>query len=113
MKRNQITENKKVPRGQSIKGPGLCATCLNESACTYVRPDGVAVIFCEEFDTTGELRNLEPSGVGSVLQRVVAIVESEKDALPVPKKLCINCATSGECVYSHFGDNRWFCEEYS
>ena len=113
MKRNENPESEKAGRVRSDYNSGLCATCRNSTVCTYVSPDEVAVIFCEEFDTAARESNPSRPDARSVLQRAAAIVEAEKDTLLASKNLCINCATSGECIYSHSGDNRWYCEEYS
>ncbi|RJP75804.1 MAG: hypothetical protein C4524_11430 [Candidatus Zixiibacteriota bacterium] len=87
---------------------GLCTTCVASATCTFPRPAGKPVIFCEEFD--GYLRNghVENPDVNAILAHV--------NVKPAPqatlKGLCANCELRDTCTFPKAEGGIWHCEEY-
>jgi hypothetical protein len=85
---------------QNLKYRGLCETCDYDAACTFRRSALLAVIQCEEFETT------RPVPVGPVNLK-------QEPFHGTVRSLCSNCAHVLTCALPAARNGIVNCEEYA
>ena len=83
---------------------GLCETCKYDETCTFQRTTELAIIQCEEFETTGS----QVARWRSAADREITMNPIEVAALG----LCANCANIASCAFPDARNRVMMCEEY-
>lgn len=91
---------------------GICATCENNTTCTFLRDPSQPVMQCEEHVLVStEKTTITVQGAAISLRSVKDGIIN--DASNVKNKgLCPNCKNLKTCTYSKPETGVWFCEEY-
>lgn len=84
---------------------GLCETCKYDASCTFHRTKELAIIQCEEFETTGS----RDSRLTIATDQVVPMDAAEVARLG----LCANCANVASCRFPNARNRVLMCEEYT
>ena len=94
---------------RTVEYRGLCSTCKNAPACTFLRDPRKTVVCCEEFD--GDLpRARKPTAKErSPLSQSYAARDEDSARF---SGLCSNCENRKSCVFPKPEGGVWHCEEY-
>jgi hypothetical protein len=90
----------------SRQGAGLCASCKNLPACTYVEGFSPPILHCDEYEGGGSFRRPSPRSNPSA---------AGPSAGRGPERLmglCTNCAERDKCAFPRPESGVWHCEEY-
>lgn len=86
--------------------PGLCTTCVDEPVCTFTRPVGRSVMFCEEFDGAVEVKPRLTLESMPPTERL-AVVDHGR-----VRGLCMTCERREACAFPKPEGGVFHCEEF-
>lgn len=88
--------------------PGICSSCTNAPACTYLQGAKAPVLQCEEF-APYDTPERKPS---PKIRPSVQVMEPEDDDRGTLRGLCASCEHRSNCAYERPEGGVWHCEEY-
>ena len=90
---------------------GLCTNCDHAATCTFQRPTGQPIAYCDEWTCEDSMPN-PIQNAGTDQDEIEMKREWAMEAEARPKGLCMTCEAYPTCMFPKPPDGVWHCEEY-